>query len=112
MVPEINAAKRVLSKIKANVLKDGFTAREITHKNWSDLSNVDAVKRVLSLLVSHDYLRHELKTGGEKGGRPSDRYWINPRFHRPAVKQETTKPTKLSSVGFGAALREDCYELA
>jgi hypothetical protein len=112
VVPEINAAKRILNKIKANALKDGFTAREITHKNWSDLSNVDAVKRVLLFLVSHDYLKHERKTGGEKGGRPSDQYWINPRFYKPAVKQETTKPTKPGSVGFGAPIREGCYELA
>jgi hypothetical protein len=40
---ETAAAKTILSKIRAGELMDSFTARDIYRKQWSNLSDRDAV---------------------------------------------------------------------
>jgi putative DNA primase/helicase len=61
------------------VLVDTFTPRQVAQKCWTGLGTVDAVRKAADVLVDWDYLRAELPPTGGAGGRPSERYRINPR---------------------------------
>ncbi|QWE17536.1 DUF3987 domain-containing protein [Polynucleobacter sp. AP-Nino-20-G2] len=78
--PETLGARVVLKKIKAKALVDGFTPREIAQKNWTGLNDVEAVRKALTLLVDYGYLRVERGPPTSVGGRPSDKYFINPNI--------------------------------
>jgi hypothetical protein len=73
---ETTAAKAILSKIRAGELPDNFTAREIYRNEWSNLSDREAVKAGLELLVDLDWLAAKAVP---TAGRPSVTYLINPR---------------------------------
>ena len=78
-MPETSGAKSLLQKIQSGKLKDCFTPREIAQRQWSGLNDVDAVRKALKLLLDHDYLKQEIFPAGGKGGRPSEKYLINPK---------------------------------
>lgn len=86
VVPESAGARTLLAKIKAGkltdtdgVLLDTFTPRQVAQKCWTGLGTAEAVRKAADVLVDWDYLRAELPPTGGAGGRPSDRYRINPR---------------------------------
>jgi putative DNA primase/helicase len=86
VVPESAGARTLLAKIKAGkladadgVLLDTFTPRQVAQKCWTGLGTADAVRRAADVLADWDYLRAELPPTGGAGGRPSERYRINPR---------------------------------
>lgn len=83
--PETKGAETLLSKIKTGKLvgSDGviysrFTPRQVAMKNWSGLGSPADVRKAAELLVDYDYLRREAEPIGASGGRPSERYAINP----------------------------------
>jgi phage/plasmid primase-like uncharacterized protein len=83
--PETKGAEILLSKIKAGKLvgSDGviysrFTPRQVAMKNWSGLGSPADARKAAELLVDYDYLRREAEPTGASGGRPSERYAINP----------------------------------
>jgi len=83
--PEINGAVTLLAKIKAGklvgidgVIPSSFTPRLVAAKNWSGLSSPADVRKAAELLVDFDYLRPVTAPMGSSGGRPSQRYAINP----------------------------------
>jgi putative DNA primase/helicase len=78
--PETTGAKTILKKIKAKVLIDGFTAREITQRQWAGLGDVEAVKKALTLLTDYEYINLQINPTSPKGGRPSEKYSINPKL--------------------------------
>jgi hypothetical protein len=78
-VIETSAAKAILQHIRKGDLQDGFTAREIQRRGWSNLSERDRVQAGLDLLCDLDWLRAERCVAGTTGGRPSIAYRINPR---------------------------------
>ena len=78
--PETTGAKTILKKIKAKVLFDGFTAREITQRQWAGLGDVEAVKKALTLLTDYEYINLQINPTSPKGGRPSEKYSINPKL--------------------------------
>lgn len=78
-IPQVAGAKTILKKIKAQVIKDGFTPREIALKGWSGLNDVETVRKALAVLVDYDYLRMEKTTPSSVGGRVSESYLINPK---------------------------------
>ena len=75
---ERQAARRILAKIKAGDLADGFKAREIDRANWSDLTDRDVVRAALGLLVAHGYLVEVEQPSTGSGGRPTLAYRIHP----------------------------------
>jgi hypothetical protein len=88
--PETKGAVTLLSKIKAGKLisSDGgissrFTPRQVAVKHWTGLVSPAEVRKAAELLVDYDYLRRETGQMTASGGRPSERYAIN-----PAVLQE------------------------
>ena len=85
VIPETNGARLLLDKIKAGKLHDGsggllkaFTPRLVAVKNWTGLSSTEAVRKAADLLVDYGWLAREVVPAGQLGGRPSDRYLINP----------------------------------
>ena len=84
-MPETKGAVTLLSKIMAGKLteRDGvitsvFTPRQVSVKNWSGLGSPADVRKAAEVLVDYDYLRRETVPMGASGGRPSERYAINP----------------------------------
>lgn len=85
VIPETKGAATLLSKIKAGkligrdgVITNSFTPRQVAIKSWSGLGSPVDVRRAAELLVDYDYLRRETVPMGASGGRPSERYTINP----------------------------------
>jgi ribose 5-phosphate isomerase RpiB len=68
------AARAILSKVRKGQLADGFTARDITQKNWAGLGR-EVVGAGLELLIEMDWLR---KTEVRGRGRPKEIYLVNP----------------------------------
>jgi putative DNA primase/helicase len=86
VTPETTDAVTLLSRIKAGklvdrdgVILDSFTPRQVALKHWAGLGTPDAVRKAADVLADYDWLRRELVTGGAAGGRPSDRYTVNPK---------------------------------
>lgn len=85
VMPETTDAVALLSKIKGGklldrdgVLLDSFTPRQVAQKCWAGLGTPDAVRKAADVLADYDWLRRDTVQGGATGGRPSDRYTINP----------------------------------
>lgn len=85
VTPETTNAATLLSKIKGGkladsdgVILDSFTPRQVAVKHWAGLATPDAVRKAADVLADYDYLRRDVVQSGVTGGRPSDRYLINP----------------------------------
>src|SRR5207302_1962107 len=53
---ETAAAKAILAHIRSGDIADGFTARDVHQRDWSNLTNSDAVQSGLNLLCELDWL--------------------------------------------------------
>lgn len=85
VIPENAGATALLTKIKGGkltdrdgVILDTFTPRQIAVKGWAGLNTPDAVRKAADVLADYDHVRRDVVQGGAAGGRPSDRYIINP----------------------------------
>lgn len=76
--PALAAAHEIIGKIKAGLIYDKMTVREIYRRGWSGLKSPDVVQLGLEELIQLGWVR-VLRTGSEQGGRPSDVIRINPR---------------------------------
>lgn len=72
----IEAASQLARKLVGGKLADGFTARDITRKGWTGLTEAEEVKEALDLLADLKWLR---ATEERTQGRPTVRFWLNPR---------------------------------
>lgn len=73
---------RALSKhIQRGALNDGFTVREVYRHNWSLLSNAKETTEAVEVLADLSWLRAvQDKRVSFTDGRPTVRYYINPRL--------------------------------
>lgn len=85
VIPETVAAAALLTKIKGSklidrdgVLMDSFTPRLVAQKGWAGLATPDAVRKAADVLTDFDWLKLAAGQMVPAGGRPSDRYAINP----------------------------------
>ena len=73
---------------------NGFTSREIHRKNWKGLTDIESVNDALDILVDGEWLALEEIEPTVRGGRPSKRYWINPKIYEmpqnPSDKTDRT----------------------
>ena len=77
----LKIAKRGTDKTdKTDWLEHGFTARQLIRKGWKGLTDADDVLNALEVLIEHDWLRWETVESTGQGGRPTERYYINPRL--------------------------------
>lgn len=87
VMPETTDAATLLSRLKGGklvdrdgVILDSFTPRQVALKHWAGLGTPEAVRKAADVLTDYDWLRREVVQGGATGGRPSDRYTVNPRI--------------------------------
>ena len=85
VTPETTDAVTLLSRIKAGklvdrdgVIMDSFTPRQVAQKCWAGLGTPNAVRKAAEVLADFDHLRRDVVQSGAAGGRPSDRFTINP----------------------------------
>jgi putative DNA primase/helicase len=85
VIPETTGAQALLTKIKAGklcdgdgVLLDSFEPWKVAVKHWAGLTTPDAVRKAADMLTDYGWLAREAIPAGAKGGRPSNRYLINP----------------------------------
>jgi putative DNA primase/helicase len=76
---ETAAAKAILRHIRKGDLSDGFTARDVHRPKWTGLTDIAHVELGLTLLVDLDYLAASSGLPGDRGGRPTTTYRINPK---------------------------------
>ncbi len=65
---------------KTNWVSHGFTARSLKRKSWKGLTDDEAVQTALDVLIEYDWLKYEVVNSTGQGGRPTERYWINPKL--------------------------------
>jgi putative DNA primase/helicase len=79
VTPQLRAARELADKIKHRKLgADGFSCREVYLKGWSGLDSPEAVKMAAEVLQDAGWVRDVSTESGRSGGRPSNRYEVNP----------------------------------
>lgn len=81
VTPQLRAARELAEKIKQRKIgADGFfSCRDVYLKGWSGLDSPEAVKQVAEVLQDAGWVRDLSTESGPFGGRPSNRYEVNPR---------------------------------
>ena len=77
--PATDGAKALLAKIVDKKVVDGFKSSDVYLKGWSSLGSPEEAHAAAFLLCDLNILRRIEKQPGEKGGRPSTCYQINPK---------------------------------
>jgi DNA primase len=80
VTPQLRAARELADKIKhRKVGADGFfSCRDVYLKGWSGLDSPEAVKQAAEVLGDSGWVRDISSDPGPFGGRPSNRYQVNP----------------------------------
>jgi putative DNA primase/helicase len=74
----IENAKKLISKVQAGKLPDGFTVREVHHsKHWSGLVDSAQVQKACDYAEGKRWL---IKQSMQTGGRQTDRYYLHPQI--------------------------------
>ncbi|WP_180080735.1 MULTISPECIES: YfjI family protein [unclassified Acinetobacter] len=60
---------------------DGFSARELFRKNWKSLTDMQNIYEAVDILNDACWVHVEEIEATVKGGRPTKRYWINPKIY-------------------------------
>ena len=79
--PQLRAGRELADKIKRRkVGTDGnFSCRDVYLKGWSGLDTAEAVKLAVEVLEDAEWVRAMGNESRQFGGRPSNRYEVNPR---------------------------------
>jgi hypothetical protein len=104
--PNVELARRVLSWIRDRSLTEFSRRDAFRHLHSAQLPKVTDLDPALALLVAHEYLAPTPSVHSPAGGRPSQRFRVNPLWTKPT---EPTKPGagggsvgSVSSVPMGA----------
>jgi hypothetical protein len=79
---QMRAAQVLAEKLrKRRIGGDGyFSLREAYLKGWSGLDSSDKAQQAATVLTDARWIRPVHATGGPEGGRPAERYEVNPRI--------------------------------
>ena len=88
-------------------MPESFTPRQIAVKGWAGLTTPDAVRKAADLLTDYDWLRKDTAAPGATGGRPSERYSIN-----PAAMQDGAMANVTIDLNHGFAIRKPVHHAA
>jgi hypothetical protein len=74
------AAWKLLQKIRAGLIQDGFSARDVYNQNWSSLDSKELAQKAINELIETGWLKEiPPPTPQPKGGRPfTPTYKIHP----------------------------------
>ncbi len=73
----VTTAMAIVAKIRSGDLKLEFRSHDVWRPQWSKLTDSDAVRTALEMLVDYDWLRVRKV---ETAGRPSFIYMVNPKI--------------------------------
>ena len=76
--PGETAARLIAEKLREQRLPNPFSVREVQRKQWTGLQARGDVVAGLDVLEECNWVRSEPPASG-KPGRPSSRFWINPK---------------------------------
>ena len=77
---DLDAAVHLGERIKGK-LPNPFTARSVARKGWSGLTTTEEVRHAAGILQDRGWIKAiEVPTDRQKGGRPTELYWIHPRL--------------------------------
>jgi hypothetical protein len=81
VTPQLRAARELAEKIRARKVgaDSFFSCREVYLKGWSGLDSPEAVKLAAEVLEDAGWVRSLAGESSPLGGRPSNRYEVNPR---------------------------------
>jgi len=81
VTPQLRAARELADKIKRRKVGASgyFSCRDVYLKCWSGLDTPEAVKLAAEVLEDANWVRDISAASGPTGGRPSNRYAVNPR---------------------------------
>lgn len=85
VTPQLRAARELADHIRKKHVRnkngafDCFAARDVYLKGWTGLDTPEAVKAAAEVLEDANWVRAINSEPGATGGRPSNRYRINPR---------------------------------
>lgn len=81
VTPQIRAARDLAEKIRQRKIGAGgyFSCREIYLKGWSGLDSPEAAKLAAEVLDDAGWIRSLAGEVGPLGGRPSNRFQVNPK---------------------------------
>jgi putative DNA primase/helicase len=84
VAPQLRSARALAEKIRCgDVGSDGtFSCREVYVNRWSGLDTPEAVRMAAEVLKDAGWLRSLPGESGPSGGRPSDRYEVNPEVRQ------------------------------
>ncbi|MCC6486392.1 MAG: DUF3987 domain-containing protein [Candidatus Hydrogenedentes bacterium] len=80
VTPQLRAARELAEKIKHRKVGADrfFSCRDVYLKGWSGLDSPEAVKQAAEVLQDAGWVRDLSTESGPFGGRPSNRYEVNP----------------------------------
>jgi putative DNA primase/helicase len=80
--PEEKAATDLIAKIKSGMVGSDrfFTSRDVAQCGWKGLNGPEQVHKATEVLVKTGWIREATLPVSPKGGRPSQRFEINPRI--------------------------------
>jgi hypothetical protein len=81
---ELQAAQVLAAKVRGGKLADGFTYRDVIRARWHGLTTPEDVHTALAWLEGEGWLRRDIVSTGPSRGRPTTRYWVNPRIRNGA----------------------------
>jgi hypothetical protein len=77
---DLDAAVHLGERIKGK-LPNPFTARSVARKCWSGLTTDEEVRHAAGIVEDRGWNKGvEVQSDHEKGGRPTELYWIHPRL--------------------------------
>jgi putative DNA primase/helicase len=81
VTPQLRAARELAEKIAKRKVGSGgcFCCRDIYLNGWSSLNNPETVKQAAEVLQDAGWIRALFGESGPLGGRPSNRFAINPK---------------------------------
>ena len=84
VTPKLRAARDLADKIRQRKIgaTGTFTFRDVYLKGWSGLDSPDAVKAAAEVLEDAGWLRDIKSEPGLSGGRPSNKYTVNPKVYQ------------------------------
>jgi putative DNA primase/helicase len=80
VTPQLRAARELADKIKRRKIgaTGSFACRDVYLKGWSGLDTPEAVKLAAEVLEDARWVKDISAGSGPTGGRPSNRYAVNP----------------------------------
>ena len=79
---KVTSACMVGRRLAEGKLQDGFTARDVVRKGWSGIGTTMQAETALAILEEHGWVQSA--DTEDQPGRPTTRYYINPRTRRVA----------------------------